>query len=188
MKYTMFILTGLIITFTTMYLYNNLTLKNTNKESLKISFLFLLFSLPISLIILVIMFLFLQVSNWILPVAMSNYKIFIISFASVFIILIGEFIIKIFVSNIVSNYFSKKYKDDNLLEMDMLNLIKKQHGKIEFLKLLMMFIISFIIYFILASILDTKNNICITIISSIISSAMYFFMFKSKIHNEVITN
>ena len=180
MKYTIFILMGLIITFTTMYLYNTLMLRNTNKESLKISSLFVMFAAPMGVIILAIIFLFLKMTNWILPVAISNYKIFIISFASIFIILIGEFIIKIFLSSVVSNYFSKKYKEEKLTEEEMFNLIRKQQYKIEFFKLFMMFIISFVTYFILSNVLDIKNILLVTMVSSIVNSALYLFMFKSK--------
>ncbi|NFO10092.1 hypothetical protein FDB29_03020 [Clostridium botulinum] len=180
MKYFNFILLGFILSFSTIYIYNIFALKSTGKENLKVSLLLILFSTPIAICILIAMSLFLKLANWTLPVEISNYKIFIVSFASVFVIFIGEFIIKIFLSGTISSHFTRKYKNENLSEKQMLNIIREKHRIIEIMKFILMFLISCVIYGVLLSILNVIGIIFIVITSSLITSILYFFMFKSK--------
>ncbi len=180
MKYFNFILLGFILSFSTIYYKCIFALKSTGKENLKVSLLLILFSTPIAICILIAMSLFLKLANWTLPVEISNYKIFIVSFASVFVIFIGEFIIKTFLSGTISSHFTRKYKNENLSEKQMLNIIREKHRIIEIMKFILMFLISCVIYGVLLSILNVIGIIFIVITSSLITSILYFFMFKSK--------
>ncbi|WP_252249942.1 hypothetical protein [Clostridium sp. ZBS13] len=180
MEYFNFILLGFILSFSTIYIYNIFALKSAGKENLKVSLLLILFSIPIAICILIVMSLFLKLTNWILPVDISNYKIFIVSFASVFVIFIGEFIIKTFLSCTISSHFTRKYKNKNLSEKQMLNIIREKHRIIEIMKFILMFLMSCIIYGILLSILNVIGIIFIVMVSSLITSILYCFMFKSK--------
>ncbi|AOR24479.1 hypothetical protein [Clostridium taeniosporum] len=180
MKYVNFILLATFLAFSTMYIYNIFILKSAGKENLKVSSLLMLFSIPIAIFILIVMSLFLNLTNWILPVYISNYKIFIISFVSIFTIFIGEFIIKIFLSNTVSSYFNKKYKSGNLSENKMMEIIRNKHNIIEIFKFILMFTISLAVYSVLFKILGIIRMIFIIILVSIVTSILYFFMFKSN--------
>ncbi|GAA0076841.1 hypothetical protein UT300005_12190 [Clostridium sp. CTA-5] len=180
MYYFNFILLAIILSFSTIYVYNIFALKTAGKENLKISSFFILFSLPIALFILIIMSLFLKLANWTLPVNISAYKIFIISFVSVFIIFIGEFIIKIFLSSIISRYLNKKYKNNTLSEHQMLEIISEKHSIIEIFKIILMFLMSCVVYSILFKLLNLLTSISLITISSLLTSIIYFFMFRSK--------
>ncbi|MDR5588859.1 hypothetical protein [Clostridium aquiflavi] len=180
MQYFNFILLAIVLSFSTIYIYNIFALKSAGKENIKVSLLLMLFSTPIAICILIVMGLFLKLANWTLPVDISNYKIFIVSFASVFVIFIGEFIIKTFLSGTISSYFNRKYKEKNLSEKQMLNIIREKHRIIEILKVILMFLISCIIYWVLLSILNIIGIIFIVMVSSVITSMLYFFMFKSN--------
>ncbi|WP_315081066.1 hypothetical protein [uncultured Clostridium sp.] len=180
MQYFNFILLGIVLSFSTVYVYNIFALKSAGKENLKVSLLLMLFSAPIAICILIVMSLFLKLANWTLPVEISNYKIFIVSFASVFVIFIGEFVIKTFLSGTISSHFTRKYKNENLSEKQMLNIIREKHRIIEIIKFILMFLISCVIYGALLSILNVIGIIFIVIASSLITSILYFFMFKSK--------
>ncbi|MBW6411293.1 hypothetical protein [Clostridium weizhouense] len=180
MYYFNFILLAIILSFLTIYVYNIFSLKTAGKENLKISSFFILFSLPIALFILIIMSLFLKLANWTLPVNISAYKIFIISFVSVFIIFIGEFIIKIFLSSTISRYLNRKYKNNTLSEHQMLEIISDKHRIIEIFKIILMFLVSSVVYSILFNLLNLVSSISLIIISSLLTSIIYFFMFRSK--------
>jgi hypothetical protein len=180
MKYAIFILFAVILVFSTVYIYNTFTLKDKGKENLKVSFLFLLLSMPIAICICIITFLSLKCLGWILPVNISNYKIFIMSFASIFIIFSGESIIKMILSSMISSFFEKKYKNSNLSQNEMINLINEKHIAIEMLKMLSMFLISFIAYIIILKILSVENVIITCFIVSVVNSLIYIVMFKSK--------
>lgn len=180
MKYIIFILFFVLLSFSTVYIYNAFILRGKCKENLKISCLFFMFSIPIGVTIYIVIFLALKFFNWILPVDISNYKIFIISFASIFIIFIGESIIKILLSILVGNYLEKKYKDENLSENEMLSIINQKSLTIEILKMCSMFFISFIIYATILNSMNIKGIISIATITSIVNSILYSFMFKSK--------
>lgn len=180
MKYAIFILFAVILAFSTVYIYNTFTLKEKVKENLKVSLLFLLFSMPIAIGICIIAFLSLKCLNWILPVNISNYKIFVMSFASIFIIFSGESIIKMVLSSIISSFFEKKYKNSNLSQNEMISLINEKHVAIEILKMLCMFLISFIAYIIILNILFVENVMITCFIVSIVNSLIYIVMFKSK--------
>lgn len=180
MKYVTFILFFALLSFSTVYIYNAFTLREKGKENFKISCLCLILSIPIGAAIAIVIFLALKLLNWILPVDISNYKIFIMSFASIFIIFVGESIIKIILSSLVGNYLEKKYKDENLSENEMLNIINKKSLTIEILKMCSMFFISFIIYVAILNSLNIEDIILISTTTSIVNSILYSFMFKSK--------
>lgn len=180
MQYINFILLTFILAFSTIYIYNIFILKNWGKENLKVSSLLILFSIPIVIFIFIVMGMFLNLATWILPIEISNYKIFVTSFVCVFIVLIGEFIIKCFLSRIISNHFEKKYKDNKLSENEMINIIKNKHNIIELLKFILMYITSIVIYTLLFNILGIVSIAIMVILSSVITSIIYLFMFKSK--------
>lgn len=180
MQYINFILLTTLLAFSTIYIYNIFILKNAGKNNLKVSSLLILFSIPIVIFIFIVMGLFLNLASWILPIEISNYKIFVTSFVCVFIIFIGEFIIKTFLSKVVSSHFERKYKDNKLSQNEMMNIIKDKHNTIEIFKFMLMFIISFVVYTLLFNVLGIASMMLIIILSAIITSIIYFFMFKSK--------
>ena len=180
MKYVIFIIFAIILAFSIVYIYNAFTLKDKGKENFKLSLLFLLFSIQIAIGIGIITFLCLKCLCWTLPVNTSNYKIFIMSFASIFIIFIGESIIKMILSSTISSFFEQKYEDSDLSQDEMMSLINEKHGIIEMLKMLSMFVISLITFIIISNILVVENIVITSLVVSIVNSMVYIFIFKSK--------
>ncbi len=178
MQYFIFISIFILLTFSTVTIYNMLTLKKNIKESLKISVIFLLVSMPMAIGILIVSFLVLACANWILPDKNTYYNMFIISFGSIFVILIGEIIVKGVFLSIGGLYFQRKYRNINMNKSDMLCAINEKHKSIELLKVLCILGFSYIVFYFFGDLLNLENNFLVSIIISITTSLEYMTIFK----------
>jgi len=179
MKYIIIILLSVLLYFSILFV-NNLFNGENLKKNISISLLSVLISLPISLIIFFAMFFALKSLALLTGLNISNYAIFTISFMGIFITLLIEFVLKIFLSSIIGRLFSKRFSNEALSKKDMLSIVKSNGKIIELIKLISMIILAAIFYLIISILLHIDQYILISIFSALINGIIYYFMFKSK--------
>lgn len=186
MKYLISIILLISISFTSILITMALINKDANiKSNLKSTAVFMVITLPIISLVSGILFLIFNLIAIIISLQANTFEIFIISIVGAFSIFISDFLTKKIMMGIVTKYFSNKYKNINLTEKEMMNILDNKQKIFNMYSIIIMFFIDVIIYIIVMSAMSIVYDYVFLLIISIISLITYKVLFKKNIMIEV---
>jgi len=182
MKYLISIILLISISFGSILITMALINKGANlKTNLKSTSVFIIITLPIISLVSGILFLIFNLIAIIIKLQANTFEIFIIAIVGSFSIFIGDFLTKKIMIGMSTKYFSSKYKNINLTEKEMMNILDNKQKVFNIYSLIIMFFIDIIIYIIVMSTMSISYNYIFLLIISIISLITYKVLFKSNI-------
>lgn len=174
------LITILIVLIFSFILTSVINKEKSFKEKLKITFMFSLVMLPIVLLLPVSLFATFKASAMLLSLEVSNYQIFLLAILGLFIIFICDFVSKQVVTSIGSNILYKKYENQELSEMQMLDIIEQKQANIKAWNMFIIFLVSLALYMASMMVISIEYTGAFLVIISIINILNYQLFFRSS--------
>ncbi|MBP1890540.1 hypothetical protein J2Z53_002140 [Clostridium moniliforme] len=152
--------------------------KNSVNKNLKITIMMMTVTLPIISLVGGTLFLTFKLVEVIMPINISTFNIFIISIIGVFIIFICDLASKQLLATLAPIIFANKYKNENLNEKEIMEIIEESQKKINIITLIIMFIITCILYMLIMKIIDVDFNLIFLTIISLSNLICYRIFFR----------
>lgn len=181
MKY----LFGIIMLLVIMFISNNIISMRINgdkkfNESLKLAAMSTLITLPLLMLIGGVLFLAFKIVLIKLMVGITTFQIFTIVLFTIVIIFFCDFICRKIGLDLMAIYLSKKYKNKNLTNSEMVGLVDNKQRTVNIASVIIMFLINVLTNFIILKFLQIQFSNILVISMAIIVSITYKVFFKSN--------
>ncbi|SFB12672.1 hypothetical protein [Clostridium frigidicarnis] len=181
MKYLFEIIMLLVI----MFISNNIISMRINgdkkfNESLKLAAMSTLITLPLLMLIGGVLFLAFKIVLIKLMVGITTFQIFTIVLFTIVIIFFCDFICRKIGLDLIAIYLSKKYKNKNLTNSEMIVLVDNKQRTVNITSVIIMFLINLLTNFIILKFLQIQFSDILVICMAIIVSITYKVFFKSN--------
>lgn len=154
---------------------------NSFKENIRFSGMMLAVSLPIISLVGGTLFLIFKLVSMVVPMQIDTIQVFLIALIGVFIIFACDLVSKQILAGISSRIFATKYKNQDLTEKEMLDIINKSQGIFNIFELVIMFFTSAILYLGVMKLISIDINLIFLSIISLMNVISYRVFFRSKI-------
>lgn len=182
MKYILSILIVMVLTFISMFMFTiNMNKDKSIKLNAKLSSVMIIVALPIISFVGGTLFLAFKLIETILNLNIKTYDIFLISIIGVFIIFICDLISKKIIGEVVPSIFAKKYKEQELSEEKMLEIINNSRKNFNICILVIMYLLSLLFYLIVMKIISVEVSLLFLILISFINLVSYKIFFRTSI-------
>ena len=181
MKY----LFGIIMLLVIMFISNNIISMRINgdkkfNESLKLAAMSTLITLPLLMLIGGVLFLAFKIVLIKLMVGITTFQIFTIVLFTIVIIFFCDFICRKIGLDLMAIYLSKKYKNKNLTNSEMVGLVDNKQRTVNIASVIIMFLINVLTNFIILKFLQIQFSDILVLCMAIIVSITYKVFFKSN--------
>ena len=149
-------------------------------ESLKLAAMSTLITLPLLMLIGGVLFLAFKVVLIKLMVGITTFQIFTIVLFTIVIIFFCDFICRKIGLDLIAIYLSKKYKNKNLTNSEMIGLVDNKQRTVNITSVIIMFLINLLTNFIILKFLQIQFSDILVICMAIIVSITYKVFFKSN--------
>lgn len=181
MKYILSIVIMILVTFISIFMFTiNMNKDKNFKMNVKLSSIMMVVTLPIISLVGGTLFLAFKLIETILNLNIETFNVFLISMIGVFIIFLCDLMSKKIIGEIVPVIFAKKYKNENLNEEKMLEIINNSRKKFNLYTLVIMYLLSLIFYGIVMKIISVETSLIFLILISFINLISYKIFFRTS--------
>lgn len=181
MKYILSIVIMILVTFISIFMFTiNMNKDKNFKMNVKLSSIMMVVTLPIISLVGGTLFLVFKLIETILNLNIETFNVFLISMIGVFIIFLCDLMSKKIIGEIVPVIFAKKYKNENLNEEKMLEIINNSRKKFNLYTLVIMYLLSLIFYGIVMKIISVETSLIFLILISFINLISYKIFFRTS--------